>query len=301
MATKLDWDYQSSTNGEYHAFVKRNHQLYRIRAVQDDHPSNPFEDGDCNWPIIVRLPDDHRLRCYEFGREDVLRPSISMFGDDALVHNQVHIAKLLGWKVGEAIEAFCTGLEEDWSDRKYCSNPGLLRDAFDQALADRSMRDTLDILEKLYLMAGWPAFSMTVRGYSQGDWAEVLVVATLAAVERFGVDIEHFRMQAKADIEIKNHVTDMDEWIFNKSSELMLKGTAELYGHWAFGNVYGYVVEKCVGMVPPDDFEDDPQYFEPEWEETGDSCWGFYGPDHHDSGLEEAALECIPDEETIDA
>lgn len=306
MATKLDWDYQNTTNGEYHAFVKRNNQTYRIRAVHDEHASNPFIDGDCNWPIVVRSPDSHHdLRCYEFGEERNFHLSLSMFTDDALVHNQVHIAKLLGWRIGEAIEAYCTGLDEDWSDRKYCSNPGLLRDAFDQALADRSMSDTLDILEKLYIMAGWPAFSMTVRGYSQGDWAEVLVVATEEAQAKFGTDIEHFRAEAKAQengpvvqmVRAGGSQLDIDGVIDTVAAELMLKSTAQLYGHWAFGDVYGYIVERRCILDCTD--EDDDGTAE-EWEETN-SCWGYYGPDFHESGLEEAALECLPDEELCDA
>jgi hypothetical protein len=69
-----------------------------------------------------------------------------------------------------------------------------------------------------------------------------------------------------------------------------MQGQANLYGYWAWGDVYGYVIEKrcvCAGD-PDDDVEDD-------WEEIEDgSCWGYFGSDHSESGLEDSALSCLP-------
>lgn len=297
MTDKLVWDYDQSS-GEHHAIVKRNYQTYRIRAVLDQMPSNPFLDGDMNWPIVVRSPDSrHDLHTYLFGEEsNGSKFDMDMFSDTALIHNQIHIAKLLKWRVGEAIEAYCTGLEEEWSDRKYCNDPGLLRDAFEQVVADQDMSRQLEIHEELFKLAGWPTYR-TVTGYSQGDWAEVLVVATPEAVEKFGTDIEHFRTEAKAMPEIRTiDPARWPEWIEDKAAELMLATTAKLYGWWAFGDVYGHIVERrCVG----ESFDDDDGTDE-EWEELPDgSCWGYYGPDHDQSGLEESALGCIPDETSM--
>lgn len=270
MTKKLDWEYQTSGKGEYHATVSRNGQTYRIRAVQDESPSNPFTDGDCNWPIIVRSPDKvHDLTCYEFGEERNFHLSLSMLKNDALVHNQHHIARELGHT---NLHALLNDYEDEFDGGnsiaplpKHCTDADALRCCFNAALADRSMSEVLDTLCKLYRMAGWPAWTQQVTGYSQGDWAEVLVVATAEARAKFG----------------DGDVKDED-----------LKSTAELYGHWAFGDCYGYIVEK--GEPDPED-EDEML-----WEELG-SCWGFYGSDHHESGLEESALECIPDEEKVDA
>lgn len=49
-----------------------------------------------------------------------------------------------------------------------------------------------------------------------------------------------------------------------------LESYADLYAAWAFGDVYGFVIP-----------------------ETDDSCWGFYGSDHRDSGLLEHAENSI--------
>ena len=52
-----------------------------------------------------------------------------------------------------------------------------------------------------------------------------------------------------------------------------LKSQADLFGAYAFGDVFGFVIE-----AEPDG-------------ETLDSCWGYYGSDFDESGLAEAAQE----------
>ena len=64
--------------------------------------------------------------------------------------------------------------------------------------------------------------------------------------------------------------------------------TVDLYGDWAWGNTYGYVIEE------PTAWDEDGDATE--WGEIPDgSCWGYYG-DPEDSGLDEAAWESVPDE-----
>ena len=111
-------------------------------------------------------------------------------------------------------------------------------------------------------------------------------------MEKFGTDFEAYRTEAKAHPDIRQVVAeqgDLDAWILNKASKLMLHSTAELYRAWAFGDVYGCVVEKRADFLEPGD---DPDDFEDAWEEIPDgSCWGFYGSDFGASGLEEAAID----------
>lgn len=259
MATKLSWDYQNDGKNadESIATIQRNGETYRIRAVLDDDARNPFTDDDCNWPIIVRSPDTFRkLRAYEFGKEVAFRIDTGMLKDEALVHNQ---------------HAICRAIDVDHFtllDTKYERDACRLRDLLDEMLLDRSDSETLETLASLYEIAGWPCYRTTVTGYCQGDWAEVLVVATKEARDKFGCK----------DVKAED-----------------LKSTAELYGHWAWGTVYGYIVEKRDPEV-----EDEDDDFA--WEEIPDgSCWGYYGPDFDESGLEESALECVPDEEKVDA
>lgn len=268
MADKLSWEYDDHS-GEYHAF----HNGHRIRAVLDQSPSNPFEDGDCNWPIIVRDPDSRGYRSafitYEFGvkSQGKVGADLSFFDRAQLVHDQHAILKALGWTgsselpTAAMVRAFETYLTED--PVGYCTDPDVLTDLLEQVFDDNSDSEKLEQLTQLYALAGIPAVCTTVTGHSQGDQAEVLAIATPEAQKKFGCTTP-----PKAED---------------------LKSTAELYGHWAYGDVYGYIVEK----IEPGEDEDD----EPEYVEIADgSCWGYYGSDHHESGLEEAALECVPDE-----
>jgi hypothetical protein len=48
--------------------------------------------------------------------------------------------------------------------------------------------------------------------------------------------------------------------------------SADLWGHWAWGDVYGFIIES---------------------EDFNDSCWGFYGDNHEKSGLLDMARESI--------
>ena len=54
-----------------------------------------------------------------------------------------------------------------------------------------------------------------------------------------------------------------------------LKAAADLWAAWAYGDVYGYVIVR------------------PDGEESGVSCWGFYGNDFEKSGLLEAVRDAL--------
>lgn len=301
MATKLSWEYDDHS-GEYHAF----HNGHRIRAVRDEPPSNPFEDGDCNWPIIVRDPDSRGYRSgfitYEFGvkSQGKVGADLSFFDRAQLVHDQHAILKALGWTgsselpTAAMVRAFETYLTED--PVGYCTDPDVLTDLLEQVFDDNSDSEKLEQLTQLYALAGIPAVCTTVTGHSQGDQAEVLAIATPEAQKKFGFD--------------PSVAWDGERWLKE------LKSTAELYGHWAYGDVYGYIVEKiepgaaeCVRCGSTDndgsdmctDCGDEMEDPEPEYVELPDgSCWGFYGTEFDESGLEEAALDCVPDETVRD-
>ena len=58
----------------------------------------------------------------------------------------------------------------------------------------------------------------------------------------------------------------------DKVTKEMMQDAINLWSYWAWGDIYGYVAE---------DLNDDCTEF--------DSCWGFYGHDHNESGLLESA------------
>lgn len=63
-----------------------------------------------------------------------------------------------------------------------------------------------------------------------------------------------------------------------------LIGSFETYSAWCWGDVYGYIIQKPTEPDEDGDFE---------YEDTDESCWGFYGTDHKESGLLEATQSII--------
>jgi hypothetical protein len=104
---------------------------------------------------------------------------------------------------------------------------------------------TFDELKSYCDLFKIPALSTYRRGYSQGHHVDLFVCYTKEFEETTGCTI-------------------------NEVDEKQLSSTADLYGYWAFGDVYGYNVE-----------------------EINDSCYGFYGDDHEENGLLESAKNGI--------
>ena len=77
--------------------------------------------------------------------------------------------------------------------------------------------DVLELLRQVYEWKGIPAISVARNGYVQGQWCQVLAVATPEWVELVG---------APAD-----------------SIERQLQSAADLYAAWAWGDCYGWIVE----------------------------------------------------------
>lgn len=116
-------------------------------------------------------------------------------------------------------------------------------DAFNNYLADlwHHNKSDFDVLADILSWCGVPHYNGSASGYNQGDYADVLVVG-----------IEEFFTRTGAP-------RDTD-----------LTYACQLYGWWAFGDTYGYMIH---GIE--------------------ESCWGFYGDDHEKSGLLEMARNAI--------
>ena len=90
-----------------------------------------------------------------------------------------------------------------------------------------------------------PYLNTCSQGYGQGDYADIFICHT-------------------AKFEKQTGCTD--------TSEKSMQGSADLWGYWAWGDVYGFNIEA---------------------EGFGDSCFGFYGDNHEKSGLLDMARESI--------
>ena len=116
--------------------------------------------------------------------------------------------------------------------------------------------DKLERIASVYNAAGFQTLNTTSTGYRQGGYAEVLVVA----------DEDYYRLSGNDP---------------QQDQTKNLQGVADTYTAWAWGDVYGYIVTKpneCTQC-----HHDEPEEI--------DSCWGYYGSDHDDSGLMQAAKD----------
>lgn len=212
---------------------------YTIRAIYDETAENPWESWDCNPPIIIHGNRYHK----EYGNLPTIELTRQQVKD-----NLPEILSML-----ELASIFETRGSPQYTYPEqrpfYCSHNSIeiINELLEEYFGDLSDRDRLEFLETLYAWKGIPALTTSVSGYSQGDYAELLIVASPEWAEKTGATI---------------------------TAPEQLQPSADLYAAWAFGDIYGYIVE------------------DPEGEEI-DSCWGYYGADFNKSGLIDAATGAI--------
>lgn len=234
----------------------------RIRAERDDTCENPFEDWDGHFPMATYY--DGSWRDYDKTKGCAVRDPLLRFEAQHLVFDQKALADAL---TGLSIERL---IYDEYGEEnvKWCTDPNLLYGAF-SAYEDNENEGKI---EALYELLGIKTLVHTSRGYCQGDWAKVLIVATPEAMDEFGWTPEQRADEA-----------------FVKQQ---LESQAKLYDAWAWGDVYGYIVER---VTEDEDGEEEVEEL--------DSCWSFFGDDFEWSGLDDAAFEAAEAhaEETVDA
>lgn len=222
-----------------------------IRAVRDEFAENPWQDWDGNVPLIWTsgdgLNDDAQGEDIESPLASKSAAWISRHWPELVrIVAPEYAPNVLASEALEeygrpAGEAKRSKLEELLAEDKPSGRYG----CWSQACT------YFDKLESLWTMQGVPALDFQRNGYSQGDSVRGLLVATPAWQRRFGA---HYK----------------------ESSEL--ESQADLFGAWAFGDVYGYVIEEADEKGEPSG-------------DMLDSCFGFYGePDSELSGLAEQAI-----------
>jgi hypothetical protein len=215
---------------------------YTIDVVRDEFAANPFTDWDCNPPLLASHGRDGVT---EYGLDTDL-PRLTR---EQIRANAKDIAEHLNCKT--LLRA--VRLYEPFSVLGQDSV-----EAVNNAIAEyasglyRNGSDHFSLLAECWRWAGYQALDTCTTGYCQGHYADVLVVATPEWLKEVGLD-----------------PTDTERIQKN------LEGAAELYGHWCWGDVYGY------------------QITGPEREELDDTCFGFYGIDHEASGLLQDARSVI--------
>lgn len=174
---------------------------------------------------------------YDGTLTDYSKGDITDYLSGFLTYNQTkRYQKRLLKMMDESIEDFM----EDYPSGEY-DRTDMVQEYLDEWLTDRydNFKNMATFCEEFNI----PYLSTYTRGYSQGDHIDLFICCTKKFEEVTGCT-EH----TKKDIQ----------------------SSADIYGYWAWGDVYWYSIE-----------------------ETGDSCGGFYGNDHEKSGLMEMARSSI--------
>jgi hypothetical protein len=202
----------------------------------DDWRENPWTAWDCQTPLAWHSGGHGSVNLHDSG-DGILNP----LGDVSPRWVSRH------WrKIAQALDldAGAEDAEARAQARDYGEPLGAVRlEQFRSALRDMAgntwgvVSDYFDALEALWELRGCPALAFQRNGYSQGDSVLGLLVATPAHAERCGFDLKAPGHDIRASLE----------------------GDADLFGAWAFGDVYGFTLEdKATGEIL-------------------DSVWGFYG------------------------
>lgn len=232
---------------------------YTIEFAHDQDSENPYDAWEGNTPALWVSLRRHSVDIEEYGDSDL----------------ESFFAKMSRHWISRHWRAICKILDltESEHDREarehavyYCQSLSESRaDLFSDALGDMKgsswsyALDYLEDLRALYRLAGVQAETFQRDGYCQGDSVYGLIVMTPAWAENVGAP------HAKpGQIDQEKCAKDMES-------------QADIFGAWAFGDVYGYIVTETASG-----------------DDVG-SCWGFYGDSLEDSGLWENlqnSIEC---------
>ncbi len=271
---QLHFDYDARRN-ESVAYIggdDASDATFRVRMIQDDSPANPFTDDDGHWPMIVDYQDrGHNFTTYDKGKGPSLDNPLARFTDGQIIRHQKAILAALGDTCYNAWTGSQWSLADDFAGHMadYCAKgddrADIMRDYFNDQLGNVSEGDRLETLASLYAIIGIQSLCACSNGYSQGDYAELLIVATPEAMDAFGWPKEKRNDVARVAADMESQ--------------------RKLYGQWAWGDCYGYIVEQAPA---DDDARDDDDA----WQEV-DSCWGFYGDDPQENGMDGYILSAI--------
>lgn len=214
---------------------------FKIEVFHDNHAENPFEEWDCNPPITVNYSRDTK----EYQKYDILIE----------IEN-----KLTKGMISKHLHKIVAILEFDLEFTKVY---GYTVEERNDAIRSEINNLDLEDLAKLCDILKIPYEFYTSKGYSQSDWADVLIVLTEDFFKKTGAN--------------------------PKDSEAILKSTSKLFDQWAWGDVYGFTLYEKVNFTKT--YENGQKVESFEWKEI-DSCTGFYGREWEENGL----MDYIPEE-----
>lgn len=186
---------------------------FEIEIYQEQGAENPFEDQGGLPPIAVLSFDFGRGYVTEYATQYGSVNDVPTLTRAQILANGKEILSML-----DTASYFRLIDRTDLADY---SIEDLINDAISEHIDGLGNSDRLEALASLYNMAGMPAVVKSIHGYySQGDYAEILAVATPEFIEATGNPAAYYEADGYAD----------------------LKRCITLFEDWAFGNVYGYEI-----------------------------------------------------------
>jgi hypothetical protein len=198
-----------------------------FEIVHDSDPTNPFTDWDGEPPLMFSSGRNAGVTDYSNGA--ILETIQETATDGRIIRHSAKILDILG----SSFEYYEDDTKEDKIDH--------IKDEINNA--------TVEELGELCELFKLPYKQYTSSGYSQGDWAEVLILLTPEFYETTGCKPEHQQQN--------------------------LEGTAELFNQWAWGDVYGFRIYE----------ETTCQCCEETTKKETDSCYSFFGTDFENNGM----------------
>lgn len=132
---------------------------FSLKILRDDNPQNPFTEWDCEPTLMYRY-DQYTTH---YGAKNIVSELLSLITDRRLVLNRKELLDALDTK------------DEDEIREYRCYNQSFA-DAFRDELIGND--DNLDLVEALAKIARVPYSRHDSRGYSQGDYADALIILT---------------------------------------------------------------------------------------------------------------------------
>lgn len=184
---------------------------FKIEISHDDCAENPFEAWDCEPLIFVNY--DRSIKDYGYN---------ASFDSDYLPSlTRVQIIQNISFILDKTGHNSLRELREDYYN--YSDIVDAINDALQEAYNGEYNSEKLDFYSDILNIIGVENYLGCTSGYSQGDYAEVLVIACPNWIKHSGI--------------AKEHITESLEY------------AVKLFGYWAWGDVYGYSVEDSEGEL----------------------------------------------------
>lgn len=216
-----------------------------INVHQDESPENPFESWDCEPPLLTYYGGRHGYFKTYCDAPDSWWDILRLLPDSCFQR---------GKRVEFIKEHLDCSIREFAEERRRNGDidtiAEMLGDKYGSVPSGwRAAMEWMEAAQSILAFGGITAVYDQSNGYCQGDSTLCLAIATPAWIKLTGAP--------------------------ESSHKRQLEGAIELYGSWAWGDVYGFTLEDESG------------------EEIEGSVWGFYGSDHKESGLLEHAESYI--------